>query len=203
MTRDEYLAQLRALLTGRTPPDELERILTYYTEYFDEAGPQGEAGVMEELGSPAELVSRIMGARRVRDVPARREGSPAGGSTGRGLSALWKVLLAILAAPIAIPLIFAAAVVVLAFIFVVLLLVAGVAVGGVVAIGVGIVTAWAGFSALFSAGLPTLMFFCGVGMLSSGLGLLMIAGSFALGGLCFRAMAGAMRRWLLRREARA
>ena len=27
MTREEYLAQLRALLTGRTPPDELERIL--------------------------------------------------------------------------------------------------------------------------------------------------------------------------------
>ena len=41
MTREEYLAQLRALLTGRTPPDELERILAYYTEYFDEAGPQG------------------------------------------------------------------------------------------------------------------------------------------------------------------
>ena len=39
MTREEYLAQLRALLTGRTPPDELERILAYYTEYFDEAGP--------------------------------------------------------------------------------------------------------------------------------------------------------------------
>ena len=45
MTREEYLAQLRALLTGRTPPDELERILAYYTEYFDEAGPQGEGRV--------------------------------------------------------------------------------------------------------------------------------------------------------------
>ena len=42
MTREEYLAQLRALLTGRTPPDELERILAYYTEYFDEAGLQGD-----------------------------------------------------------------------------------------------------------------------------------------------------------------
>ena len=30
MTREEYLAQLRALLTGRTPPDELERILASY-----------------------------------------------------------------------------------------------------------------------------------------------------------------------------
>ena len=44
MTREEYLAQLRALLTGRTPPDELERILAYYTEYFDEAGPLGRDG---------------------------------------------------------------------------------------------------------------------------------------------------------------
>ena len=54
MTREEYLAQLRALLTGRTPPDELERILAYYTEYFDEAGPQGEGRVIRELGTPAD-----------------------------------------------------------------------------------------------------------------------------------------------------
>ena len=46
MTREEYLAQLRALLTGRTPPDELERILAYYTEYFDEAGLQGELSLI-------------------------------------------------------------------------------------------------------------------------------------------------------------
>ena len=92
--------------------------------------------------------------------------------------------------------------VVLALAFVVVCVVAGVAIGGVVAIGVGIVTAWSGFSVLFSAGMATMMFFCGMGMLSSGVGLLMIAGSFALGGLCFRAMAGALNRWLMRREAR-
>lgn len=96
----------------------------------------------------------------------------------------------------------AAVIVVLALAFVVVCVVAGVAIGGVVAIGVGIVTAWSGFSVLFSAGMATMMFFCGMGMLSSGVGLLMIAGSFALGGLCFRAMAGALNRWLMRREAR-
>ena len=67
MTRDEYLAQLRALLTGRTPPEELERILAYYTDYFNEAGPEGEARVIQELGTPAELVGRILGAGRVGD----------------------------------------------------------------------------------------------------------------------------------------
>ena len=106
MTRDEYLAQLRALLTGRTPPDELERIVAYYTEYFDEAGPAGEARVVQELGTPAELVGRILGANRVRETPAERTPPP----RGSGHSSLWKVLLAICAAPIAIPLILLAAV---------------------------------------------------------------------------------------------
>lgn len=78
MTREEYLAQLRALLTGRTPPDELERILAYYTEYFDEAGPQGEGRVIRELGTPAELVGRVLGAQRSRTVPAE-PGLPARG----------------------------------------------------------------------------------------------------------------------------
>ena len=106
MTREEYLAQLRALLTGRTPPDELERILAYYTEYFDEAGPQGEGRVIRELGTPAELVGRVLGAQRSRTVPAERDCPPEGAARERhGLGTLWKVLLAICAAPIAIPLI--------------------------------------------------------------------------------------------------
>ena len=162
MTREEYLAQLRALLTGRTPPDEMERILAYYTEYFDEAGPPRH-----------------------------------------GLGTLWKVLLAICAAPIAIPLILVVVAMVLGLVVLILALVAGVAVGGVVAIGAGVFTACAGFSVLFSAGLPTMMFFCGVGLLSSGVGLLLIAGSFLLAGLCFRGMAALLGRWLNRREVRA
>lgn len=199
MTRDEYLAQLRALLTGRTPPDELERIVAYYTEYFDEAGPAGEARVVQELGTPAELVGRILGANRVRETPAER--TPP--TRGSGHSSLWKVLLAICAAPIAIPLILVVVAMVLGLVVLILALVAGVAVGGVVAIGAGVFTACAGFSVLFSAGLPTMMFFCGVGLLSSGVGLLLIAGSFLLAGLCFRGMAALLGRWLNRREVRA
>ena len=75
MTREEYLAQLRALLTGRTPPDELERILAYYTEYFDEAGLQGEGRVIRELGTPAELVGRFR-----RSGIARRRAPPGSGT---------------------------------------------------------------------------------------------------------------------------
>ena len=197
MTREEYLAQLRALLTGRTPPDELERILAYYTEYFDEAGLQGGGRGIRELGTPAELVGRVLGAQRSRTVPAERDCPPEGAARERhGLGTLWKVLLAICAAPIAIPLILVVVAMVLGLVVLILALVAGVAVGGVF-------TACAGFSVLFSAGLPTMMFFCGVGLLSSGVGLLLIAGSFLLAGLCFRGMAALLGRWLNRREVRA
>ena len=72
------------------------------------------------------------------------------------------MLLAICAAPIAIPLILVVVAMVLGLVVLILALVAGVAVGGVVAIGAGVFTACAGFSVLFSAGLPTMMFFCGV-----------------------------------------
>ena len=85
----------------------------------------------------------------------------------------------------------------------VILSVGGLSGGWVVAIGAGVFTACAGFSVLFSAGLPTMMFFCGVGLLSSGVGLLLIAGSFLLAGLCFRGMAALLGRWLNRREVRA
>ena len=126
---------------------------------------------------------------------------PAGQRGRRGLSALWKVLLAICAAPIALPLILAAAAFILVVIFTVCALVLAVAACGVGAIGAGIAAAWAGFQALFGAGLATTMFLCGVGMLSSGVGLLIVSGSFALAGLCFKGVAGAMGRWLARKEA--
>ena len=199
MTRDEYLAQLRALLTGRTPPEELERILAYYTDYFNEAGPEGEARVIQELGTPAELVGRILGAGRVGDDSPP---PPQDFRQGSGLSALWKVLLAICAAPIAIPLIVAGAGLVLAVFVVAALLVAGAFFGGAMCVIVGVAAAWTGFGVLFSQGLATMLLYCGLGMLSSGIGLLLIGGSLAMCGLCFRCTARAMGRWLERREAR-
>lgn len=132
--------------------------------------------MIRELGTPAELVGRVLGAQRSRTVPAERDCPPEGAARERhGLGTLWKVLLAICAAPIAIPLILVVVAMVLGLVVLILALVAGVAVGGVVAIGAGVFTACAGFSVLFSAGLPTMMFFCGVGLLSSGVGLLLIA----------------------------
>ena len=198
MMREEYLAQLEALLTGRVPADELGRMLDYYRSYFDEAGPQGEARVMDELGSPAELAARIMEARRGQN--ARETAQPPAQRSRSGFGALWKVLLAICAAPIAIPLILLAAALALLILLMAVGVVLGFVIGGVACVAAGAAAAWSGVAVIFTAGMATTMLRCGAGMLCGGLGLLLIAGGFALGSLLCGALAGALSRWLLRRE---
>lgn len=69
MNRVEFLAKLRQELSDFTE-EEREEALRFYEEYLNEAGPENEAVVIAELGSP-EKVARIIRA----NVPggARRE----------------------------------------------------------------------------------------------------------------------------------
>lgn len=61
MTKEQYLFLLRAELTGRMNHEEMEDILQYYTEYFEDAGPEQERDVMVSLGSPQRLAEKILG----------------------------------------------------------------------------------------------------------------------------------------------
>ena len=63
MSKETYLRFLRAYLTGRLPADEMEEIVRYYTEYFEDAGEGQEKAVMVELGSPERLAQQILGQR--------------------------------------------------------------------------------------------------------------------------------------------
>lgn len=59
MDRKAYLRALDQALAARVPAQERTDILRYYEEYFDEAGPEGEAAVINELGDPLELAQRL------------------------------------------------------------------------------------------------------------------------------------------------
>lgn len=50
MTRTEYMAQLEKYLK-KLPHKEFQEAITFFNEYFDEAGPEKETAIMEELGS--------------------------------------------------------------------------------------------------------------------------------------------------------
>ncbi|MBF1707103.1 MAG: hypothetical protein HXO91_00805, partial [Streptococcus sanguinis] len=51
MTRTEYLAELEKYLK-KLPRKDYEETMDYFTEYFDEVGPEGEAAAIADLGSP-------------------------------------------------------------------------------------------------------------------------------------------------------
>jgi len=96
MTRAQFMKELRERL-DRLPADEREEALAFYDEYFDEAGIDHEQDVIHELGSPASVASRIYADRAVKAARA----SPH--NPGKGLSAIWFIILAVLAAPLAFP----------------------------------------------------------------------------------------------------
>lgn len=59
MTRTEYLAKLDRYL-HRLPERDYQEAMDYFTEYFDEAGPENEAQVMTELGTPKEAAQDLL-----------------------------------------------------------------------------------------------------------------------------------------------
>ena len=109
MTRTEYLAKLDRYL-HRLPQEDYQEAMDYFTEYFDEAGPENEARVIEELGTPQEAAQDILNAlwdkRELDDEESHH-------SRAR---ILWIALLALLAAPRALPAIILAIVFFIGFI---------------------------------------------------------------------------------------
>lgn len=59
MTRTEYLAALEIHLKT-LPETDYKEALDYFEEYFEEAGPENEAQVIEELGNPKEAAEEII-----------------------------------------------------------------------------------------------------------------------------------------------
>ena len=58
MNRAEFMARLRDLLSDITEA-EREEALNYYEDYFDDAGVENEASVIQSLGSPEKVAATI------------------------------------------------------------------------------------------------------------------------------------------------
>ncbi len=165
MNRSEFFKKLEEGLL-RVPAEERNAALDYYNEYFDDAGPENEQKVIEELGSPAQIAARIKADAAVKQLQSDKKPS-----MKKGISAVWLVILAILAAPIALPLAIGAAALAIgllaALIGIVIALIACVAaffIGGIVVIAAGI--------AVMATSVPTAIFSVGVGLLVLGVSIL-------------------------------
>ena len=58
MSRQEFMTQLESLLMGISE-EERNEALNYYENYFEDAGQENEAQVIEELGSPEKIAVQI------------------------------------------------------------------------------------------------------------------------------------------------
>ncbi|WP_232733262.1 DUF1700 domain-containing protein [Lysinibacillus xylanilyticus] len=165
MNRASFLKKLRGKLQ-RLPAHEIDAALAYYEEYFDEAGEENEQRVIQQLGSPSHVASQIMADYALKDLEATST------STKKNMSAIWLIILAIISAPLSLPLlvvaialIFSFGAVIFSFIIAIIATILGIFFGGIVALISGFF--------ILAQDWATALLFMGVGFIVTGLGILL------------------------------
>lgn len=174
MNRNEYLSRLNANLRN-IPPQEINNVMQYYFEYFEEAGIQNEQIVIAELGAPEQLAGRIC-----EDYMTRRMGS--GNAAVRmkeKASDIWLILLAICGSPVWFPLGLALIIIIAACLLAIVIVVLSLAVASAAVMFSGIFATFVGIVTLFKH-VPTGIFVTGTGLFCTGIGLLLLIGTVQL-----------------------
>lgn len=172
MTRTEYIAKLTKYLR-KLPQKDYEEALEYFMEYFEEAGPENEAQVIAELGTPKEaaheVISRLLEEKIVEDKSSLRNKT----------TILWIAILAVLASPVALPiLLFFLAMIVTLLMIIFAVIVTALALTFALLIS-GVYTFFTSFS-LLNVSLASTLFGGGLGLLMFGGALLLLLISFEI-----------------------
>lgn len=200
MDKQTFLRRLEEGLR-QLPPEEREDILAYHREYFQDAGPEQEAKVIQELGDPDLLARRLLSeyGEQPPASPPPPSQPQAEAPKKKGASGVLVAILAVLAAPIALPLAAALGAVAIA------LAVAALSVAlALMAVIVGVLVT--GF-ALVALGFSTLLLYppaalvvLGAGLVCCGLGLFGVMPVVRLIQAMFRGLASLFRKALSRRK---
>ena len=200
MDKQTFLRRLEEGLR-QLPPEEREDILAYHREYFQDAGPEQEAKVIQELGDPDLLARRLLseyGEQPPASPPPPSQPQPEAPKKKRP-SGVLVAILAVLAAPIALPLAAALGAVAIA------LAVAALSVAlALMAVIVGVLVTGFALVALGFSGLllypPAALVVLGAGLVCCGLGLFGVMPVVRLIQAMFRGLASLFRKALSRRK---
>lgn len=99
MTSAEFLYELRKRLR-KLPSEEIDQAMSYYEEYFAEAGPAGEAALIGRLGTPAQVAANTISDYAMKSV----NDEPVVYKKDSSIKTMWIVILSVVASPIAVPL---------------------------------------------------------------------------------------------------
>lgn len=172
MTKTEYIAKLTKYLR-KLPQKDYEEALEYFMEYFEEAGPENEARVIAELGTPKEaaheVISRLLDEKIIEEKSSLRNKT----------AILWIAILAVLASPVALPiLLFFLAMIMTLLMIIFAVIVTALALTFALLIS-GVYTFFTSFS-LLSVSLASTLFGGGLGLLMFGGALLLLLISFEI-----------------------
>lgn len=167
MNKEEYLKKLRSKIK-KLPNEEVDEAIDYYRQYFEEAGEHNADTVISRLGSPAFVASQILADYAIKDLNSHKN------TPKKNFSAIWFIILAIIASPIALPL----ALFIICFALT-LILVCGVSILAFFIFIIGLPISGI-FSILSGAAVimqdwQTSIFFMGIGIIGVGIGLLLFS----------------------------
>lgn len=192
MNKEDFLRELEHELLSL---DEYERAdaISYYVEFFDEAGVENEAQVLEELGSPKHIAAQIKAESAFKKANENPQ------NVKKNMHAFWVGLGAVCAAPIAVPLIIVGIAVLLVF-FIVLCALLGSLFICAFAFAICAVIFLISSIFIFFMHPPTALLVLGAAFILAGLFGFLFFPTLMLSRVCFRGLASLVNRYVIRRK---
>ncbi len=162
MNREQFLRELKYKIRN-LPQEEIDNALSYYNEYFDDAGAENESKAITELGSPSRIADELISEFATVNVTQKPN------NVKNRLSVFWIAVAAVCASPILVPLSFAFIMVVFALGFAGFMVIFAfglaafmIAVAGILMFAVSLVTLFTHF--------PTGLMLLGLALITTGIG---------------------------------
>lgn len=189
MNKEQYLNTLKLNLKNM-PTQEVEDILQYYEEYFEDAGSENEAEVIEELGNPRALANKLNAEAILENIDNKQEDKNVK-STGK-ISSLWILIAAVCTSPIWFPVGIALASVIFSLVIAAFAVLGSFGITAVALVVAGIMSVVAGIIAI-PAGIADAMIAIGIGIFATGFGCVFLAIVLALIKLLYSGIVGICR----------
>lgn len=169
MNREKYLRELDKYLK-RLPQRDYESAIGYFREYFEDAGEENEQQVIQELGTPKEAAAEVLRNLLAESSKELQQGKNGNSHVGSNIRI---AVLAVLAAPVGLPLALAAIAMIATIVIMMAVVVLCVFVLSLSLFCFGGKLFLRGIVA-FAASVPGALLLCGLGILAVGCSILSV-----------------------------
>lgn len=192
MNKNDFLKRLEHSLK-HIPKEDREDALIYYREYFEEMGVDDILDVTAEVGIPEAIAKDIIANCTEKHFEEQKER----GGIRNNATAIWMIILALFASPIAIPIALTALLTLFAILLAVFSVIAAIVIAGVAFIGSGFVIL---VSSIFALGFAQKLVCIGLGLGFAGIGLLLLVVMVLFGELCISGIVALFKAIFLRKK---